>query len=51
MFLRNVTWLQADYTASYPQNSSPHNYRYENLKSYAVSTMYMERAVFFSFKE
>jgi hypothetical protein len=33
MFLRNVGWLPADYMVLYPEDSTLHNHRCENLKS------------------
>jgi hypothetical protein len=34
MFLRDVGWLTADYTALYPEDSTFHKLRCENLKPY-----------------
>jgi hypothetical protein len=36
MFLWNVDWLSADYTALYPKNRTLYKHRCENLKSYTI---------------
>jgi hypothetical protein len=36
MFLRKFGWISTDYTALYPRSRTPHNHRYENLKSYKL---------------
>jgi hypothetical protein len=40
MFLGNMSWISTYYTASYPRRTL-HNHRYENLKSYICSNVWI----------